>query len=66
MRSLAVANRPLDSQKRSEEYPIMVKLAATEQTHVCGNDFPGELCAQNSGDMSLIIKVVTIEQAYML
>ena len=31
-----------------------------------GNDFPCELCAQNSGDMSRIIKVSIVVKAYVV
>ena len=31
-----------------------------------GKDFPCELCAQNSGNVSRIIKVITIEQAFVV
>ena len=44
---------------------LYLSLALIEHAHY-GNDFPCELCAQHSGDMSRIIKVITIEQPYVV
>ena len=40
----------LDSQKRVTNY---IRIGSY-RTGTCGNDFPGELCAQNSGDMTFL------------
>ena len=44
---------------------VCVRLYACTRVRACAC-FPCELCAQNSGDMSRIIKVITIEQAYVV
>ena len=44
----------LDGHKRKEKQPIIVELARAYRTCTSGKDFPCELCAQNSGDVSRI------------
>ena len=55
----------LDSQKRSERVANYSQIGAY-RTCTSGKGFPCKLCAQNSGDMSRIIEVITIEQAYVV
>ena len=64
MRSLAVASRPRQSE--TEWRVTNYSLIGAYRTGTYGNDFPCELCAQNSGDISWIIKVVAIEHAYVV
>ena len=61
MRSLAVASRPRQSETEGR-VPNYSRIGAY-RTWTSGNDYPCELCAQNSGDISLIIKVITISRA---
>ncbi len=62
VRSLAVASRPRQSETewRLANYGRI----GAYRTRTSGKDFPRKMCAQNSGDASRIIKVITIEQAY--
>ena len=65
VRSLAVDSMSrvdLDSQKRSGV--ANYSRIGAYRTCTSVKDFRHELCAQNSGDVSRIIKVITIEQAY--
>ena len=65
VRSLAVASRPRPSETewRVANYS---RIGTKYRTCTSGNDFLCELCAQNSGDLSRIIKVITIEHAYVV
>ena len=62
MRSLVVASRPRQSE--TELRIAHYSRIGAYRTCTCVDDLPCELCAQDSGDMSRIIKVITIEQAY--
>ena len=58
VRLLAVASLPRQSETewRVSNYSRI----GAYRTYTSGKDFPCELCAQNSGDVSWIIKVITI------
>ena len=64
VRSLAAVSRPRQSE--TEWRLANCSRIGAYRTCTSGNDFPCELCAQNCGNISRIIKMITIEQAYVV